>query len=141
MNGLTLGHLSPEFTMLALSMVLGFVHLFAATLVGTRERGLAWNMGPRDDTAPLRSVMGGRLDRAFANFRETFPFFAASVLALAVLGRHSALTVWGSELYLVGRIIYLPLYALGIPVMRTLAWAIATIGIVQLIAALLGSGG
>lgn len=138
MAGLTLGNLSVELTMLALSMVLGFIHLFAATHVGTRERGLAWNMGPRDETPPLKSALAGRLDRAFANFRETFPFFAASVLALAVLGRHTALTVWGAELYLAGRIIYLPLYAIGTPVVRTLAWAVATIGIVLLIAALFG---
>jgi uncharacterized MAPEG superfamily protein len=61
-----------------------------------------------------------------------------SVLALAVLGRHSAQTVWGSELYLAGRILYLPLYAMGIPVARTIAWTIATIGIGLLLAALLG---
>lgn len=141
MDGLSLGHLSTEFTMLALSMVLGFVHLFAATQVVTRERGLAWNMGPRDDTPPLRSAIAGRLDRAFANFKETFPFFAASVLALAVLGRHNGLTVWGAELYLAGRILYLPLYAMGVPVVRTLAWAAASLGIAFLIAALFGAGG
>jgi uncharacterized MAPEG superfamily protein len=45
--------------------------------------------------------------------------------------------VWGSELYLAGRLLYLPLYAAGIPVARTIAWAIATIGIGFLIAALL----
>ena len=60
------------------------------------------------------------------------------MLALAVLGRHTSLTAWGSELYLAGRILYLPLYAAGIPVARTVAWAMATIGIGILLAALLG---
>jgi uncharacterized MAPEG superfamily protein len=134
----TLGGLSSEFTMLALAMILGFVHLFAAAHVITSERGLMWNMGPRDNTPPLRSALAGRLDRALANFKETFLLFAASVLALAVIGRHSALTVWGAEMYLAGRILYLPLYAAGIPIVRTIAWAIATAGIVFLIVALLG---
>lgn len=136
-HGFSLGGLSTEFTMLALAIILGFVHLLAATQAVTNERGLKWNMGPRDNPPPLRSVIGGRLDRAAANFKETFPFFAACVLALAVLGRHSGQTVWGSELYLAGRILYLPLYAAGVPILRTLAWAAAAIGIILLLAALL----
>jgi len=135
--GLSLAGLSTEFTMLVLAIILGFVHMVAAALAIIGERGLWWNLGPRDNAPPLRSALAGRLDRAFANFRETFPFFAASVLALGVLGRHNAQTVWGSELYLAGRIVYLPLYAAGIPVVRTIAWAIATVGIVLLLAALL----
>ena len=135
--GFSLGGLSIEFTMLALAIILGAVHLFAAAQAVTHERGLWWNMGPRDNSPPLKSALAGRLDRAFANFRETFPFFAACVLALAVLGRNTSLTALGSELYLAGRILYLPLYAAGIPVARTIAWAIATIGIGILLAALL----
>jgi uncharacterized MAPEG superfamily protein len=138
MAGISLGGLSTEFTMLVLAIILGFVHMLAATQAITSERGLWWNVGPRDNAPPLRSALAGRLVRAFANFRETFPFFAACVLALGVLGRHNAQTVWGSELYLAGRILYLPLHAAGIPVARTIAWAIATIGIVLLLAALLG---
>ena len=137
MPGISLGGLSTEFTMLVLAIILGFVHMLAATQAITGERGLWWNVGPRDSAPPLRSALAGRLDRAFANFRETFPFFAASVLALGVLGRHNAQTVWGSELYLAGRVLYLPLYAAGVPVVRTMVWAITTIGIVLLLAALL----
>lgn len=135
----SLGGLSTEFTMLALAIILGFVHLFAAAHVITSERGLIWNMGPRDNTPTLRSTLAGRLDRALQNFKETFVFFAAAVLACGVLGRHSGLTVWGAELYLTGRILYLPLYAAGVPFLRTIAWAIATFGIGLLTAAMLGA--
>ena len=133
---LQLGGMSVEFTMLALAIVLGFVHLFLAVQAITSERGTAWNVGARDNTPPLRGRLAGRLDRAFANFKETFPFFAAAVLMAAALGRHNWMTVGGAELYLAGRIVYLPLYALGIPVIRTLVWAAATIGIVLILIAL-----
>lgn len=126
--------------MLGIAMVLGFIHIFAATQVITAERGRAWNTGARDDTAPLKSRLGGRLYRAQENFKETFPFFAALVLALAIIGRHSALTVYASEIYVAARIVYLPLYAIGVPVVRTLVWAIATFAIFALIAALFGAG-
>jgi uncharacterized MAPEG superfamily protein len=133
---LQLGHMSVEFTMLALAIVLGFVHLFLAAHFVTAERGIAWNTGPRDATAPLAGKLAGRLDRAFANFKETFPFFAVAVLMAALLGRHNWQTVWGSELYLAARIVYLPLYALGVPFLRTLVWAVSIVGIVLLLSAL-----
>lgn len=135
----SLGGLSTEFTMLGLALILGFVHLFAAIQTITAERGTAWNMGARDATEPLKSKLAGRLDRAFQNFKETFLPFAAVVLACAIAGRHNALTIWGAEIYLVARVIYLPLYALGIPVLRTIVWLIGTIGIFLLIAALFGA--
>jgi len=134
----SLGGLSSEFTMLALAMVLYFVHLFAAIHTITAERGSAWNVGARDETPPLKGKLAGRLDRAFQNYKETFVVFAAAVIACAVAGRHNGWTVWGAELYLAARIVYLPLYALGIPVLRTLVWLVGTIGIALLIAALFG---
>ena len=54
----------------------------------------------------------------------------------ALLGRHNWETVLGAQLYLAGRIVYIPLYALGIPVVRTMAWATATAGIGLILVAL-----
>src|SRR5581483_3527815 len=134
---LQLGGMSVEFTMLALAIVLGFIHVLLAIHFITNERGLMWHMGPRDDARPLASRLAGRLDRALANFKETFPFFAVAVLMAALLGRHNTYTVWGSQLYLAGRILYLPLYAFGIPVLRTVVWGAATAGIIMILIALL----
>jgi len=83
---------------------------------------------------PLRGV-AGRLDRALKNFLETFPLFAAAVLADNALGRHNALTEWGAQLYFWGRVLYLPLYAAGIPLVRSLVWDVAAVGILLCLAA------
>lgn len=72
--------------------------------------------------------MAGRLARASTNFQETFPFFVAAVLAVLVTNTQSSWSRWGVGLYLVGRLIYLPLYALGIFLLRSLAWNVATFG-------------
>ncbi len=132
----TLGHMSVEMTALALAIVLGFIHLFIAVHVITNERGFMWNVGARDNTEALKSNLAGRLDRAFWNFLETFGFFAVAILMAAIVGRHNWQTVLGAQLYLAGRVIYLPLYALGIPFIRTLAWLAATVGIVLVLVAL-----
>jgi uncharacterized MAPEG superfamily protein len=133
--GLHLGGMSVEFTMLALAVVLGFVHLFIAVQLVTAERGAAWNTGPRDNTPPLQGKLAGRLDRAFANFRETFPFFAVAVILAALLARHDLRTIWGTQLYFWMRVIYLPLYAVGVSGLRTLAWLASVTGIFLVLAA------
>src|SRR5258707_14059973 len=130
----------PEFTMLALAAVLGLFHLMIAARTGTRHRGLKWNVGARDAPSPPVGPVAGRLERAYRNFMETFPFLAVAVLLLGLLGRHNWATVWGSETYLAARILYLPLYGLGVPVLRTLVWVVATLSVVLLLVALFVPG-
>jgi len=80
--------------------------------------------------------MAGRLARASANFLETFPFFAAGTLAVVATGTQSAWSRWGVVLYIGGRIAYLPLYAFGAFLLRSIAWNVAIAGIVAIYAAL-----
>ena len=51
------------------------------------------------------------------------------------LGKHSQISVWGAQLYFWGRVAYVPLYAAGIPVIRTLIWTAATAGIIMVLLA------
>ena len=125
-----------ELKMLALSIVLGFAHVLIAIRAVTRQYGTRWNMGPRDAIMPPLEPIPGRLDRARANFLETFPFFAAAVLIAHVAGRDGMLTALGVQLYFWARLVYLPLYAFGIPKFRTLVWIIAMAGILLILVAL-----
>jgi uncharacterized MAPEG superfamily protein len=86
--------------------------------------------------SPLKGV-AGRLERAMSNYLETFPLFAALVLAAEVAGIHGRLTEWGSFLYFGARVLYLPLYAYGVPLVRSLVWNVAAIGMLLLAIALL----
>ena len=118
------------------AVVLGLVQLLWAAGAARAQQDIAWAAGPRDTPMPVGG-MAARLERAFWNFAETFPFFAAAVLACAVAGKlGTPLTFWGVHLYLGGRIVYAPLYAWGVPMVRTLAWFVAMIGLVMVMAAL-----
>ncbi|MBS0470249.1 MAG: MAPEG family protein [Proteobacteria bacterium] len=132
--------MSTEFTMLGLAIVLGLLQLLVAARIGNGQRGVRWNVGARDEPSPPIGAVAGRLERAYRNFMETFPFFAVVVLLLASVGRHNWATVWGSEIYLAARLIYWPLYALGVPGLRTLVWLFGTLAIVLLIVALFVPG-
>ena len=126
---------STQLTMLWASMVLGVVYLLAAVLPSVGQRGMSWALGPRDVPTPPINTLGGRLDRAWKNFIETFPLFAAAVLLETMAGHGSGLAPLGALLYFWGRVAFLPLYAIGWPVVRTLAWAASLGGIVLLLIA------
>lgn len=132
--------LSTEFTMLTLAVVLGLFQLMIAARAGNSQRGLKWNVGARDEAPPAVSKVAGRLERAWRNYMETFPFFAVLIILCALAGRHNWATVWGAQGYLGARVVYLPLYAFGVPGIRTLVWLIATLSIILLIVALLYPG-
>jgi uncharacterized MAPEG superfamily protein len=79
-----------------------------------------------------------RLERAYHNFMETFPLFAAALLAVAVQNKSGGLSHVGAMiLYVIARVVYIPLYAFGVKYFRSLSWTIAAIGIVLLVIAAL----
>lgn len=119
------------------AMVLGLVHLTAASFAFKKQVGNAYSVGPRDEGLRPEGV-AGRLERAQRNFLETFGIFAAAVLLLEVLGRTGGwLSEAGAVTYLAGRVIFLPLYAAGVPWLRTFSWNAATAGLVMVMAAVL----
>jgi uncharacterized MAPEG superfamily protein len=128
--------MSTELTMLTWSICLGIVYVLIAAALMTSQRGLGWNIGNRDGEAARLSGAAARAQRASRNFFETFPFFAAAVLAVVLTQRNSAHTALGAQLYFWGRVAYLPLYISGIPYVRTLAWAVALFGLLTVLAAL-----
>ncbi|HEY7800082.1 MAG TPA: MAPEG family protein [Hyphomonadaceae bacterium] len=129
--------MSVELWTLFGAMVIGLVHLTAASFTFKAQVGNAYTVGARDeDLRP--SGVAGRLDRAQRNFLETFAIFAAAVLMLELLQRGGSwLSVYGSMMYLGGRALFLPLYAVGVPWLRTFSWNIATLGLVMVMVAII----
>lgn len=128
---------SNEIQMLLWSVALGLAQLMVATTMKTRELGTKWNLSPRDSGTKPVSVVTGRMLRAFANFKETFVFFAVAVLAVTVLGKSNGTSALGAQLYFWARVAYVPVYAAGIPVLRTLIWLVSLVGMVMVLAAAL----
>jgi uncharacterized MAPEG superfamily protein len=121
--------------MLGWSVVLGIVYVMTAGALSTSQRGLKWNAGNRDETAPLTG-RAARAGRAQANFLETFPFFAAAVLAVVSTATTSAHSEFGADLYFWARLLYLPIYVVGIPYVRTAVWLVSMSGLLMVLGAL-----
>jgi uncharacterized MAPEG superfamily protein len=122
-----------ELQMLVWSVALGLAQVLIAATGMVAQRGLGFAASPRDKIVDPMVGLPGRLDRARANLMETFAFFAAAVLAGYLLQRHTATTALGAQLYFWARLVYVPVYALGIPYVRTLIWTASVVGIVMLV--------
>ncbi|WHU05112.1 MAPEG family protein [Sphingomonas sp. NIBR02145] len=122
-----------EMTVLVWSCLLALVHIFGAAQVKTRQYGTKWNMGARDEELPPPAPIVGRMSRAQANFFETFPLAIIAVVALSVTGTQTFWTQLGALLWLGGRIVYLPLYAAGVPVLRTIVFLVSLAGILMML--------
>jgi uncharacterized MAPEG superfamily protein len=129
-------NISVELQLLFCAIALGIVQLLLAILASVAGRGMGWAVGTRDEGWPPIGTFGGRLERAYKNFLETFPFFAAAVLLAHALDKSTSTSVLGAQIYLWARVIYVPVYVSGVPFLRTLVWTASLIGIVMVLAAI-----
>ena len=129
--------MTTELMILGWALVLALVQIALAGALRTAETGLAYNMGPRDAPAPQVRPVTARVQRAQANLFETLPVFAVAVLIAHVAGREGELTLWGSYAYIAARVLFVPLYAFGVPVLRSLVWGVSVAGIVMILVAIL----
>jgi uncharacterized MAPEG superfamily protein len=118
-----------EILLLGLSVCLVVLQIVLAAQLGNRRYGLKWAASARDEAVEAPGVLLGRVRRALANMLETFPLFAAAVLAVAVVHRFNLWSLVGAHLYFWARLAYLPLYAAGVPLLRSLIWNVALLGI------------
>lgn len=128
--------MTTELTYLALTLILALVQVFLPAGARTVEFGSKWNAGPRDQTPVSTRPVTGRLERAQANLYETLPLFIGAVLIAHIIGAASAMTLWGTALYFWARVVYVPLYAFGVPYVRSLAWVVSLAGLVMVLASL-----
>ncbi|MEO5641227.1 MAG: MAPEG family protein [Sphingomicrobium sp.] len=125
--------MTTELTVLAWGCLLALVHIFAAAQVKTRQYGTKWNMGARDEDLPPPNALVGRLTRAQDNFFETFPIAIAAILIVQLAHLNNRWTAFGAVVWLAARALYLPLYALGVPVVRTLVFMVSLAGLIVLL--------
>ncbi|MEN1939787.1 MAPEG family protein [Luteimonas sp. MJ204] len=128
--------MGTELQMLAWAIALGLVHLMLDAAMKTSERGLAWNASARDGQSKPLGPVAGRVNRGWKNFLETFPMFAAAVLAVVLAERTGDQTALGAQLYFWARLAYIPAYASGIPYVRSLIWGVSLVGILLVLVAL-----
>jgi uncharacterized MAPEG superfamily protein len=127
---------STEIWVLGWSAVLLIVQVVAQATTAS-DLGPAYLFSPRDEPRESKSVVARRLYRALKNLLETYPAFIAIVVALVVANKTGGLAATGAWLWLAARVVYVLIYAAGVPVVRTLVWLVSIVGLVLMLIRLL----
>ena len=62
---------------------------------------------------------------------EALPVFLALALLNMIVGTAAAPAVTGATMFLIARVLYVGVYMAGVPVVRTLLWAVSWVGLVH----------
>jgi uncharacterized MAPEG superfamily protein len=125
-----------ELKLLVWSTALALSQMLIALLAAIAQVGVPALVGNRDNL-PAFDGWAGRAQRAHRNMLESLIMFAALVLVAQVAGKSNAATALGAQLFFWGRLVYAPLYVIGIPWLRTAVWGVSFVGLLQILLQLL----
>jgi uncharacterized MAPEG superfamily protein len=130
--------MTETLTLVIYMAVVTWLTLLAASLVrakGWTRAGTMIALGNRDNL-PEATPLAGRAERTARNTAENFMLFAAIALVARAAGATSAKVASGAEIFFWSRLLYIPVYYVGIIYLRTAVWLVSVIGLAMMIAAI-----
>ena len=124
--------MTPELTYLLWAVILLIAHVMVQATFSDLSKGIGWALGPQDDERE-QNLIAGRIERALANYLETLPAFIALALMLTVTESGTATSAMGAAIWFWARVVYVPAYASGIPMVRSIAWFASIAGLVMML--------
>ena len=120
-----------EMQLLVWATALTAIQVIIAAIGAQLQVGLPRLAGNREDL-PLLVGWAGRAQRAHRNMLENLVLFASLVLVAQIAGRDNATTALGAQLFFWARVVYVPVYLIGIPWVRTGVFAVSVVGLVMI---------
>lgn len=127
----------PELTYLVYAVILLIVHMLVQATLSDLSKGLPWALGSQDEPRE-QNAFAGRVERALRNYVYNLPAFIALALTLAVTELNTAGSATGAAIWFWARVAYVPAYASGLPLVRSIAWFASLAGLALMIIPLLG---
>ena len=94
--------------------------------------GMVTYTGPRD-SLPEPGVLRARALRAASNYQEHLPvFLGLGLLAMFVPGADVAQAALGAKIFVLSRLVYVATYVSGLPMVRSVVFAIGFVGLVKM---------
>lgn len=128
--------MTPELTYLTYAVILLIAHMLVQATLSDLSKGLGWALGNQDEPREQNAV-AMRVEKALRNYVYNLPAFIALALTLAITERGTEMTALGAALFFWARVAYIPAYASGIPLVRSVAWFASIGGLVLMILPLL----
>ena len=130
--------MTPELTYLTYAVILLIAHMIIQATLSDLSKGIGWALGPQDEPRD-QNVIAGRVQRALTNYVYNLPAFIALALMLKVTDLGTDTTATGAALWFWARVVYIPAYASGLLLARSVVWFTSIGGLVLMILPLLGA--
>jgi uncharacterized MAPEG superfamily protein len=128
--------MTAELTYLVWCVALTLLQVVIAVGGATLQVGLPRLAGNREGM-PEMNGWAGRAARAHRNMLESLVLFASLVLVAHAAGIHNNMTILGAQLFFWGRVAHAIIYVVGLPWLRTAAWAVSIVGLIMIMLQLL----
>ncbi len=131
--------MTPTLTLVIYMAILTWLTVLAAALIRTRgwtPSGTMLAAGNREGLPPATGF-AGRAERTARNTFDNFVLFAAIALVAHAAGATSPRILTGAEVFFWARIVYIPVYYVGVPFVRTLVWTVSIVGLAMMVTAIL----
>lgn len=115
--------MSTEIQVLAYAALWQVFQFLLMAITVNLQLGPAYTAGSRDEERRPHGI-AGRLTRAVNNHFEGLILFTIAVVVIELAGASSPLTRAAAWSYLGARILYVPAYASGVYLLRSLIWAV-----------------
>jgi uncharacterized MAPEG superfamily protein len=113
---------------------LTWVTIIAASTIRSKSwtlQGLNYSLSNREE--PLdTNALAHRADRTASNTQENFVLFLGLASVAMASAATSPLILQGAELFLLARLVFVPVYYVGIIYVRTLVWLAGVIGLIMM---------
>ena len=113
-----------ELKVLGFAALLQFVQFILMAVPVNMQLGAEYTGGSRDDEKRATGV-AGRLKRAMENHFEGLILFTIAVIVVVLGDASSSVTETCAWAYLAARVLYIPAYASGIFLVRSLIWSVS----------------
>ena len=114
-------------TIEALSILIYAMLLFAVVVTQATYAGItagnAFGFSNRDEPQPRMGPFGRRVDKTLANLKEGAIIYLPLALMAVALDVSNIWTVVAAFTTIISRVLYVPIFFAGIPVLRTVIWA------------------
>jgi uncharacterized MAPEG superfamily protein len=117
--------------LLVWAIALTLIQAVIAAAGAQLQVGLPTLAGNRENLPPIKG-WAGRAQRAHRNMLENLVLFAALVLVAQIASKDNAATALGAQLFVWARVVYVPVYLIGIPWVRTGVWGVSVVGLVPI---------
>ena len=125
-----------EQKLLVWSCALTLIQIVVYSIGAQLQVGIPALAGNREGLPELTG-WAGRASRAHRNMLENLVLFAALVLVAQDTNSFNATTALGAQLFFWARLVYVPVYVVGLPWIRTGVWLVSLVGILMILRQLL----